>query len=50
MARSIPLNILAKHKNQIHQLEALLLGQSNLLNEKVQRRLPDHVTKRIWIL
>jgi Protein of unknown function (DUF2851) len=32
MAQSIPINILAKHKNQIHQLEALLLGQANLLN------------------
>lgn len=31
-AQSIPVNILAKHKNQIHQLEALLLGQANLLN------------------
>jgi hypothetical protein len=34
MARSIPVNILAKHKNQIHQLEALLMGQANLLNGK----------------
>lgn len=33
MARSIPVNILAKHKNQIHQLEALLMGQANLLSE-----------------
>ncbi len=33
MAKSIPLNILAKHKNQIHQLEALLLGQAGLLND-----------------
>jgi len=32
IAQSIPVNILAKHKNQIHQLEALLLGQANLLN------------------
>ncbi len=32
VAQSIPINILAKHKNQIHQLEALLLGQANLLN------------------
>jgi hypothetical protein len=32
MARSLSINILAKHKNQIHQLEALLLGQANLLN------------------
>jgi len=33
MAKSIPLTILAKHKNQIHQLEALLLGQAGLLND-----------------
>ncbi|UEG49311.1 DUF2851 family protein [Ferruginibacter lapsinanis] len=32
IARSIPINILAKHKNQIHQTEALLLGQAGLLN------------------
>ena len=40
MARSIPLNILAKHKNQIHQLEALLLGQANLLNENFSEDYP----------
>jgi len=34
MARSIPVNVLAKHKSQIHQLEALLLGQAGLLKEK----------------
>ena len=33
VAQSISVIILAKHKNQIHQLEALLLGQANLLNE-----------------
>jgi len=32
VAKTIPINVLAKHKNQIHQLEALLLGQANLLN------------------
>ncbi len=32
MAQSISVNILAKHKHQIHQIEAILLGQSNLLN------------------
>jgi hypothetical protein len=32
VARSISINILAKHKNQINQLEALLLGQAGLLN------------------
>ncbi|MFY7898748.1 MAG: DUF2851 family protein [Chitinophagaceae bacterium] len=34
MAKSISINILAKHKNQLLQLEALLLGQSNLLNQE----------------
>jgi len=34
MARSVPINILAKHKQQIHQLESLLLGQAALLNSK----------------
>ncbi len=34
IAKSIPINILAKHKGQIHQLEALLLGQAGLLEEK----------------
>lgn len=31
IARSLPLNLLSKHKNQLHQLEALLLGQAGLL-------------------
>ena len=31
LAKSISINILAKHKNQLHQLEALLLGQAGLL-------------------
>lgn len=33
MARSLSLNILAKHKNQIHQVEALLMGQAGLLDK-----------------
>ncbi len=33
LATSISVNILAKHKNQLHQLEALLLGQAGLLHE-----------------
>ncbi len=32
MAQTISVNTLAKHKNQIHQIEAILLGQANLLN------------------
>jgi len=31
MARSLPVSILAKHKNQIHQVEAVLFGQAGLL-------------------
>jgi hypothetical protein len=34
VAKTIPVNLLAKHRNQIHQLEALLLGQANLLSGK----------------
>ena len=33
MATSIPLSTLAKHKNQLHQLEAMLMGQCGLLNK-----------------
>ncbi|HWI91214.1 MAG TPA: DUF2851 family protein [Flavisolibacter sp.] len=40
MARSIPVNILAKHKNQIHQLEAMLFGQVGLLNENFNEDYP----------
>jgi hypothetical protein len=32
VAKSLSLNLLSKHKPQIHQLEALLLGQANLLS------------------
>src|SRR5574338_12455 len=40
MAKSISINILAKHKNQIHQLEALLLGQAGLLVKKFKDDYP----------
>lgn len=33
LAKSIPLNILSKHKNDLFQIEALLFGQAGLLNE-----------------
>ena len=45
MARSIPISILAKHKNQIHQLEALLMGQANLLNENFAEDYPVMLKK-----
>ena len=34
MARSLPLTLITRHKHQIQQVEALLLGQCGLLNEK----------------
>lgn len=40
IARSISINTLAKHKASIHQLEALLLGQGNLLNEVFEEEYP----------
>ena len=34
LAKSLPLSILAKHKDSLHEIEALLFGQSGLLAEK----------------
>lgn len=36
MARSISLTILGKHKNQLFQLEALLMGQAGLLSKDLE--------------
>jgi len=35
VAKSISINILAKHKNSLPQIECLLLGQAGLLNERL---------------
>jgi hypothetical protein len=40
MAQSVSINILAKHKDQIHQLEALLFGQAGLLDEDFKEDYP----------
>jgi hypothetical protein len=45
LARSIPLAVLAKHKNQIHQLEGLFLGQLNLLNRNFEEDYPKMLKK-----
>ncbi len=45
IAQSIPVNILAKHKNQIHQLEALLLGQAGLLDKNFKEDYPQLLKK-----
>lgn len=50
IARSISVNILAKHKNQIHQLEALLLGQAALLNNDFEEDYPQLLQKEYRFL
>jgi hypothetical protein len=50
IARSIPLSILAKHKNQIHQIEALLFGQAGLLDNKLTEDYPRMLQKEYQFL
>jgi hypothetical protein len=50
LARSIPVNTLAKHKNQIHQLEALLLGQAGLLNGDFEEDYPKLLQREFSFL
>jgi hypothetical protein len=50
MARSIPFTVLARHKNQIHQLEALLFGQTNLLNGQFKEQYPRLLLKEYGFL
>ena len=50
IARSIPLSLLARYKNQIHQLEALLFGQAGLLNESFKEDYPVLLQKEFAFL
>ena len=50
MAQSLPLNILAKHKHQIQQLEALLLGQAGLLDKEFEEAYPLMLQKEYHFL
>jgi hypothetical protein len=50
IARSIPLTVLARHKTQIHHLEALLLGQAGLLEEKFKEDYPALLQKEYRFL
>ncbi|MCD4747653.1 MAG: DUF2851 family protein [Bacteroidales bacterium] len=40
LAKSLPIKCLAKHKNNLFQLEALLFGQAGLLNKKFNDEYP----------
>jgi hypothetical protein len=50
IAKSLPVILLAKHKNQIHQLEALLLGQAGLLNGDFEDAYPALLQKEYGFL
>lgn len=50
IAQTIPVNILAKHKNQLHQLEALLLGQAALLDKTFEEDYPNMLRKEYQFL
>jgi len=50
VAKSISVNILAKHKNQIHQLEALLFGQAGLLDENFVNDYPKLLQREYKLL
>lgn len=50
IARSLPLPLLARHKNQIHELEALLLGQAGLLQEVFEDAYPQMLQKEYRFL
>ena len=50
MAKTISVNILAKHKNQIHQLEAMLLGKCGLLEGDFKDDYPIMLQKEYHFL
>ncbi len=50
VARSISINILAKHKNSIHQLEAMLFGQAGLLECDFEESYPVMLKKEYAFL
>ena len=50
IAKTLPLSLLAKHKNQILQLEALLIGQGGLLDKEFQDDWPRQLKKEYFFL
>ncbi len=50
LARSLPLSILAWHKNNLFQLEALLFGQAGLLEQPMQESYPNQLAKEYQFL
>ncbi len=50
LARTLPLSILAKHKNDLFQIEALLFGQSGLLEDTFEDDYPNRLKKEYQFL
>jgi len=45
LARSIPLNVLARHRENLFQIEALLFGQAGMLNKDFDDEYPQQLQK-----
>lgn len=50
LAKSLPLEVLAKHKSQLFQIEALLFGQAGLLDKNFQENYPQSLKKEYHFL
>ncbi len=50
IARSIPLTVLAKHRNQLMQVEALLMGQAGLLDKNFTEDYPNSLRREYIFL
>jgi len=50
MARSLPISVLARHRGNVGQLEALLLGQAGLLEEAFEEAYPISLQKEFRYL
>jgi hypothetical protein len=50
IAKTIPITILGKHKNQLHQIEAILLGQAAILDKKFEEDYPNMLRREYEFL
>ena len=50
LAQTLPVTLLARHKKQIHQVEAMLMGQAGLLNGKFSEEYPIMLQKEYRFL
>jgi len=50
LAKSLPLKIIARHKNSLPQIEALVFGQAGLLEQKFRDEYPNSLKKEFGFL